>query len=245
MKNLLCLLVIIFGGIFGAVAQDLRGSNIGQQKNVYYRYPIELTIGNHAVTAPFRKIFRLKPFHPAVAVGTEITHWRNDPHHVFSPVKLGFFYNKYSTHGLYLTGGIGYRYLFNFGLFADVGAELGYLHTVRPIKKLKFKDGVYKKQTEFGKPSLMMTSFLSVGYDFNPVFQWRWAVFLRYMPFGQTPYNGYRGNFYPQAILSIGLRYQPTWGLGPNCPPGMKGGGGRVPKPKKKKQKAKSGRVVG
>lgn len=237
-----CFTFIIWGLILvGIQAQDLRGNM--QSKNVYYRYPIELTIGNHSVTVPFRKIFRT-PIHPAIALGTEITHWRNDPYHVFSPVKLGFFYNKYSTYGGYLTGGIAYRYLFNFGLFADTGLELGYLHTVRPIKKLQFKDGIYEKQSDFGKPSLMTTGFISLGYDFYPVFLASWAVLMRYMPFGQTPYNGFRGNFYPQAIISIGIRYQPTWGLGPNCPPGMRPPG-RTPKPKKKKQKARSNKAVG
>ncbi|GEM_PF-2217903 len=224
-------------------AQDLRGSLIGQPQNIYYRYPLEFTIGNHSVTVPFRKILRT-PIHPAVSFGTEITIWRADPHHIFSPVKLGFFYNKYSTYGGYLTGGIAYRYLFNFGLFMDAGAEIGYLHTIRPIKKLHFKDGVYEKQADFGKPSLMLTSFLSLGYDFYPKLQSRWAVFLRYKPFGQFPYNSYRGNFYPQAIFSLGVRYQPTWGLGPNCPPGMLQPSS-TPNPKKKKKKPRSRKAVG
>ncbi len=241
MKTIFLTWIMCWSLVMGAHTQDLRGSM--QSKDVYYRYPLELTIGNHSVTTPFRKLFRT-PIHPAVAFGTELTIWRTDPHHIFSPIKLGFFWNKYSTHGGYLTAGMAYRYLFDFGLFADAGFELGYLHTVRPIKKLQFKDGMYQKQTEFGKPSLMTTMFLSLGYDFYPLLQARWAVFMRYMPFGQTPYNGFRGNFYPQAIISVGIRYQPTWGLGPNCPPGMKRPA-KTPNPKKKKQKARSGRVVG
>ncbi|TAD98091.1 MAG: hypothetical protein EAZ97_11365 [Bacteroidetes bacterium] len=224
-----------------ACAQDKK---IGRPVPKYNLFPLEFAIGNHSVSLPFYRIFRL-PIHPAITFGTEYSWWRNSNQHVFSPIRLGIFYNRYNASGVYLATGIGYRYTMDLGLFVDGSLEVGYLHYFRPFATMTFKDGLYESGYDFGKPSVILPFTISIGYDFSNLTEYYWSIFLRYKWFLQTPYNDYFGSdFLPQAIISVGARYQPDWlGRNTKCPAKSK----TVSNPFKfsKTKKAKQGDLKG
>lgn len=206
------LIAIFFTQIaFGQDARFEYGLNLQKARS----YPLEITLGNHSVTMPFRQIFRT-PIHPAIGVGTEWAWKEKNQHKVFSPLKFGFFYNRYNTFGPYLTLGLGYRYTHPIGLFADVAAEIGYLHYFRPFAKLVKNGDLYESKYDFGKPSVMLTSLVSVGYDFYQNSELPLSIFVRYLIFAQTPYNDTLSNVLPQAILMIGGRW--AFGEVVRCP---------------------------
>ena len=180
--------------------------------------PVELTVGNHSISMPFRKMLRT-PFHPAISAGTELAFKHTAGHKIYSPLRFEFFYNKYNAAGLKLTAGIGYRYTHKIGVFADVAAEAGYLHSFRTFGKMTFKDGYYESMTDFGKPAANAGFHTSLGYDFFRRTDLPLAVFVRYEWFAQIPYNSYAGNYRPQAVISVGLRWDFA-GDAVKCPPG-------------------------
>ncbi len=169
-------------------------------------YPIEITIGNHALSLPFYRMIRL-PWHPALTLGTEFDLKKTENHHVFVPVRLGFFYNKYSATALSLSAEIGYRYTHKTGIYADAAAGLGYLHSFLTSTKIVFENGVYNSDYDFGKPALITPLWIGAGYDFYQRTDLPLAIFVRYTWFAQIPYNGYMASHLSQTILAIGVRF--------------------------------------
>lgn len=182
------------------------------------QFPLELTVGKHAIRNPFYRIFR-GPLHPALSLGTEYA-FREGTHRVYMPLRILGFYNAHNPSGFALTGGLGYRYTHSSGIFADADASLGYLHTFRPYEKLVWKDGAYTKRSDWGKPTVYAGHSLSVGYDFFQRTQFAWSVFVRLTQFAQWPYAAPENKIWPHQVLSIGLRFQPDWN-GVECPPGV------------------------
>ena len=168
--------------------------------------PVEISFFNHAVSMPFDGIV-LAPIHPGSSLGTEYsyTSWENGM--VYQALSGGFFYNKYVAKAFFIQTETGYRYTFDFGLFADAGIGLGYLHSFHPAKEVFAlnKNGVYEKVRDYGKPAFTLSVSIGAGYKFYKKTRWPVSIFLRYEPFIQTPFSK-ESNIYPHLIQLIGIR---------------------------------------
>ncbi|HEX8546271.1 MAG TPA: hypothetical protein VF691_04870 [Cytophagaceae bacterium] len=172
----------------------------------YKKYPFIFSIGNHAVSMPFYRMLR-KPFHPAFAIGTELTYKRGKHGLLSQTLNLGYFYNKYNATGLSVQTELAYRYTTGIGFFGDAFIGAGYLHTFR-VRKIYEADGKgdYVPVRDMGKPSVLASFSLGLGYDFSNKGHLPFALFARYQWFAQIPYVDPLP-FWPQAITSIGLRF--------------------------------------
>jgi hypothetical protein len=122
-------------------------------------------------------------------------------------VKLGFFYNAYSTSAVFLNTDIAYRFIFGFGLFADAGLGIGYSHLFRPNAIYKMNsDGQYEQATDWGQPSVMADFSLSLGYDFSRLTEKRFSLYIRYGNFIQLFYNPDIPAL-PQNSFQVGTRF--------------------------------------
>jgi len=177
-----------------------------QETEPYRKLPLVITGGNHAVSMPFYRVLRL-PYHPALAVGTEFTYRRGKHGQLLQTLSVGGFYNRYNATGLAVQTELAYRYITDIGMFADISLGSGYLHTfrVRPIYQANGQ-GDYQSVKDWGKPSVLASFSLGLGYDFSRNPDRPFALFMRYQWFAQVPYVDPLP-FWPQAITCVGARF--------------------------------------
>ncbi|MDP3445827.1 MAG: hypothetical protein Q8T08_23455, partial [Ignavibacteria bacterium] len=91
-------------------------------------YPIKIAISNEATAIPFTRFFT-NPIHPLLQVGTEYYYKQSLHSELYQTANLGYIFHNHLYQGVYINTGIGYDYIFNFGLKLKSNFELGYLHT--------------------------------------------------------------------------------------------------------------------
>jgi hypothetical protein len=170
-----------------------------------WQFPLDLTFFNHAVAMPSDGII-LSPLHPGFSLGTEYAYAEGRRGRLFQGLAAGYYYNKFNAKALFLQTSAGYRYTLGLGLFGDVAAGLGYLHSFhpRPIYGLNAQ-GEFERATDAGKGALMVLAAVGIGYDFRRKIGWPVSVFLRYQPYIQTPYN-LESSVAPQMMFHFGIR---------------------------------------
>ena len=171
------------------------------------QFPLEASFINHAVTMPFDGIV-LKPIHPGFNLGTEYVYTQGRWGRFFQSLQVGYYYNKYNAKALFLLTGAGYRYTFRFGLYADAGLGIGYLHSFHPTEIFaQDGSGEYVRVKDSGKPAFVAFVSLGLGWDFSARIGWPVCLFVRYQPYIQTPYNP-TSSIFPQALFHFGVRVQ-------------------------------------
>lgn len=170
------------------------------------RHPVDVAIGNFSVGLPFSKIF-ISKYYPLITVGTEFYYLNKCHSQIYQGVKLGGYYNAYSTSAMFVNTDIGYRFTFGFGLFADAALGIGYTHLFRPNAIYKLNgDGQYEQVADWGQPSVMADFSLSLGYDFSRLTEKRFSLFIRYENLIQLFYNP-DIPVLPQNSFQVGARF--------------------------------------
>ena len=172
-----------------------------------HQFPLEASFVAHAVTMPFDGL-RISPLHPGFTLGTEYIYSEGRLGRLFQSLRIGYFNHEFSAKALFLQTGLGYRYTIGFGLFADLDLGLGYIHSFHPSEIFAQNDmGEYEKVKDKGKPGLMISLALGLGYDFSNKLGWPICLFFRFQPFIQTPYSE-ETSVFPQSFVHFGLRVQ-------------------------------------
>ena len=141
--------------------------------------------------------------HPGIYAGSEYT------------IKGGFFtsfgmgyYLHYRHHGgLFISGDVNWRKIFNCGYGLTFGIGIGYLHTWPHGGKIYTVDdqGHVDTKTNWGKPSFMPSLKLGLlSWDFRKKNIVPLRLFSDIVIFGEYPYNDY---MMPHAALNIGATY--------------------------------------
>jgi len=171
------------------------------------QFPLEVSFINHSVTMPFAG-FILDPIHPGFNVGTEYVYGQGRQVRFFQSLQAGYYDNTYNAKALFFMTGPGLRYTFRFGLFADAGLGVGYLHSFHPTEIFaQDASGEYVRVKDNGKPAFVIFGSLGLGWDFSARSGWPICLFVRYQPYLQTPYN-LMSSVFPQALVHFGVRVQ-------------------------------------
>ena len=171
------------------------------------QFPIELSFINHAITMPFDRIV-LSPLHPGFSLGTEYAWKVARLGRLFQGFHAGYFYNEFTAQAVFLQTEIGFRLTLRFGLFADVEAGIGYLHSFHPREIFRLNDeGEFVKAKDGGKSAALFSAGLGIGIDFSRKLGWPVSVFIRYQPFIQTPYTA-EESILPQSFVHFGVRFK-------------------------------------
>jgi hypothetical protein len=94
--------------------------------------PVSISVFNNATALPpgvLRSLFSA-PVHPGVQVGTYFPWNSGERHELFQTLKLGYFYHRYSQHGIQIFSEGGYRYHIGRGFSAGPLIGAGYLHSI-------------------------------------------------------------------------------------------------------------------
>lgn len=203
-KSFYIIMILLSFLFFFLISSSYSQENPAKPKK---RFPLELSFFNHASSSPFDSTI-LDILHPGFSLGTEYTYKEGRFGKFFQGLSLGYFYHEIIAKGFFLQTTGGYRYTTGFGLFGDLSLGLGYLLYFHPGEVFKLNDqGEYEPAKSPGRSALMISFSLGVGYDFSRKSGLPLSVFIRYQPFGQTPYSN-KESWWLHAMLHVGIRVQ-------------------------------------
>lgn len=173
-------------------------------------FPIKIGVSNEATAIPYTRFFT-SPIHPTIQVGTEYFYSSGLHHDFYQTGNLGYIFHNYLYQGIYLNTGVGYDYIFEFGLKLKSIFELGYLHTYSTQDEYQLEDGAYVNGTDWGNARLMPTLSLGFGYVFKNEKTVTAEIFFLYKSWVEYPYSP---GFIPVMThinLEIGYKHYINW----------------------------------
>ena len=175
----------------------------------YSKFPLKISIGNHAVGFPFQNSFNA--FNPHFAVGTEKRLNKNQKHQLYLSSNLGFIRNKVIGNTITIDFHFGYRYTRHKGLFIETALGLGVLNQFHPrdIYQQNTTDGMYEKVSDNGTFASLLGLKMGIGYDFSKHSNTPFRIGLNHNFFIQTTYFDL-ANFpiMPQSTTNITFTYK-------------------------------------
>ena len=175
-----------------------------ESKGWFENHPIAIVIGKHNTTAlPFYNTFE-NPYNPSIGLSVEWSHWEGKRGKLFQTANIGWLDSKYSHSGLNLTTSFGYRYRTGFGLFADLGLEVGVQQTFRKEAIYESTNGPYNQVKDYGKLFGLVGGQFSIGYSIKngpkPI-----DLYVQYRPNVLVPYPDL--GILPQEVVNLGFRF--------------------------------------
>ncbi len=166
-------------------------------------WPINVSVFNQQWAFPYYEPLKITPIHPGLEVG--ISCLKKDKLFCFpQSANLGYFYNTNAGSALFLQINQSIRFSPKCGFFADISLGVGYMHAFHPRDIYRKEDGIYKKVTDFGKPSIMFSFAQTFGYDFSKKHQLPIAPFIKYQWFASSPYFDMIFPIRPNSLTHIG-----------------------------------------
>jgi hypothetical protein len=171
--------------------------------------PVSLSVFNNGTSLPGNGALGVfsKTIHPGFDVGTYHLYKSAAKHDFIQTFKLGYFYHQFNQHAMQLYSEFGYRYKTNTGLYAEGLIGAGYLHSFADIQQFKLVDGQYVKKANWGRPQLMATTSVALGYDFQTKKNFPLKAFLQYQFWMQAPFVNKYVPLLPNAALHVGIVY--------------------------------------
>ena len=121
-------------------------------------------------------------------------------------LSIGTYVHQRNHTGLFLSGGLNWRYTFSSGYSPEIGIGLGYLHTWAhggPV--YVFDDGGNVSVKRTAQPNFMPSVKLGFfGWDLRQKTNIPMRINADIVVFGRYPYNNY---MLPHAALKIGATY--------------------------------------
>lgn len=176
-------------------------------KNNFYS---NIALLNEGVMIPIYSGFTSIPIHPGLMVGCEYRYKESNNLHLFQSFNIGGYYHQHFEHGIYCNSEFGVRPIFNFGLTTEILLGFGYLHTIEddPLFSQN-SSGEYVQMRNYGRPHLMGTFSLGLGYDFSKMTNLILIPYVRYQTAVEYPYSLNNGEIpvLMHTMLYFGLIY--------------------------------------
>ncbi len=173
-------------------------------------FPIKVAVGNEATAVPYTR-FVTTPFHPTLQVGTEYFYSNSERHDFYQTANAGYIFHNYLYQGVYLNTGLGYDYIFKFGLKLKSNFELGYLQTFTTQDEYQLKNGDYVQGSDCGNARLMPMLSIGPGYIFRKKNSVLSEVFLLYKSWVEYPYSPGFIPIMTHTNLEIGYKQYINW----------------------------------
>ena len=173
------------------------------------KIPLFITLYDNTTSLPgYGNLGLYTSPHIGFTAGTYHNYKSNDKRDIFQNFRVGGFYHQLSEFAIQLYSETGYRYKFKGGFDVEGMAGGGYLHSFPDLQQFVFKDGQYVQKKTFGRPGIMATAAVGVGYDLarthskKPV-----RLFIQYQFWIQAPFVKNYVPVLPNTALQFGLRF--------------------------------------
>lgn len=184
-----------------------------QQRNI----PLSVSVFNNGTSLPGSGAMGVfsKTIHPGFDIGTYHTYRSAAKYDLIQTFKAGYYYHRFNQHAIRLYSEFGYRYKTRTGLYAEGLTGAGYLHSFADVEQFKLEDGRYVKKANWGRPQIIGSASLDLGYDFQVKQQLPLKLFLQYQFWIQTPFVNKYVPLLPNTALHLGVVY--TFKKGQDC----------------------------
>ena len=180
---------------------------LAQEKKI----PLTLSFIDNSTSLPgYGNLGLFTSPHAGLTVGTYHNYKSNDKRDIFQNYKLGFFYHQLSQFAVQLYTETGYRYKFKNGFSVEGMAGGGYLHSFPDLQQFVFKNGDYVKKKTFGRPGVMATASIGIGYDLEKKYKKPIRLFIQYQFWIQAPFVKNYVPVLPNTALQVGARFYIT-----------------------------------
>ena len=173
-------------------------------------FPVKVGFGNEATAVPYSRLVTT-PVHPTFQIGTEYYYNHREHHDFYQTANIGYIFHNYLYQGIYLNTGIGYDYIFDFGLKLKSIFELGYLQTFSTQDEYQLKNGEFVNGTDWGNARLMPALSIGFGYIIKKENIPSSEISLLYKSWAEFPYSP---GFIPVMThinLEIGYKHYINW----------------------------------
>ncbi len=187
----------------------------GQAQNTTAHLPMVVSVFNNATLLPGGGklgVFGI-PVHPGISIGTEFTYNDDPDDQLYQTAKLGYHYHHYVQHSVQLYSEFGYRHYFKWPIDISPRIGVGYLHSFPNAQIYELdSEGVYQRTGQWGRPQLMASMALEVGYTLMENTNGPLRAFLAYQFYLQMPFVQEYVPLMPNTALHLGVSL-PFWDL--------------------------------
>lgn len=149
----------------------------------------------------------LTPLHPGILLTTEFRHDASGRDRLFQTLNVGAYYHKYAQTGIQLYTELGYRRaLWAQRLAAEARVGAGYLHAIPDLEVFRLEDGQYERSGRWGRPQLMCSVALSLGYYLG-AYGRSPRLHVGYQFFVQTPFVRNYVPVLPNTAIQAGVAF--------------------------------------
>ena len=170
--------------------------------------PLSVAVLANATTLPTRSGEILRSPHPGLVVGTAFRYNESPKNQLAQTLKLGYIYHQFVHHSVQLYSEFEYKRMLSSRVSISGAIGLGYIHLFPATGVFHRNDqGQYEKKPNRGRPQLMGTTALGVGYLLNPNGKNPFEIFTRYQFFVQGPFVRQYVPVLPNTALQLGVNY--------------------------------------
>ncbi len=128
--------------------------------------PVEISVFNESTGVPFSGL-SLKPLHPGVQIGTDVS-WHESQHHkTYLSINLRYIFHRHLYRAIGINLELGYDYRTDFGMNLKTGIGVGYLHTFNVKEEYQFRKEAYAKKPDKGNSRFTPSVSFGFGYLFD------------------------------------------------------------------------------
>ena len=197
MIKLKSLIILSLLGIFGA-------SFLPAQQH----RPFSIAVLANATALPTRsgEIFRSP--HPGLVIGTAFRYNESSKNQLAQTVKVGYIYHQFVHHSVLLFSELEYKRMLSSRINISGAIGLGYVHLFTATEVFRRNEqGQWEKKPNWGRPQLMGSSALGIGYLLNPAGSKPIEIFTRYQFFVQGPFVRQYVPVLPNTAIQLGVNY--------------------------------------
>ena len=170
--------------------------------------PLSVAVLANATALPTRsgEIFRSP--HPGLVLGTAFRYNESPKNQLAQTLKLGYIYHQFVHHSVLLYSEFEYKRMLSSRINVSGAIGLGYVHLFPATEVFWRNDqGQYEKKPNWGRPQLMGSTALGIGYLLNPAGAKPFEIFTRYQFFVQGPFVRQYVPVLPNTAIQLGVNY--------------------------------------
>ena len=170
--------------------------------------PFSVALVANATSLPTRPGEIFESIHPGLVVGTAFRYNKSPKNQLAQTLKIGYIYHQFVHHSVPLYSELEYKRMIGSRFSVSGAVGVGYVHLFSATEVFRRNDqGQYEKKPNWGRPQVMGSMALGVGYLLNPTAEKPLEIFTRYLFFIQAPFVREYVPLLPNTSLHLGLSY--------------------------------------
>lgn len=170
--------------------------------------PLTVALIANATSLPTRPGEIFQSVHPGIMLGTSFRYNKDPKNQLAQTLKIGYIYHQFVHHSVPIFSELEYKRIIGSQFSISGAIGVGYVHLFPATEVFERNDqGEYVKKPAWGRPQLMVSTALGLGYLLNPGGEKPMEIFTRYQFSIQGPFVRQYVPLLPNTALHLGLSY--------------------------------------